>query len=122
MNPIAAGNAVILKTSEFSPKTQTNIAQLFYDAGLPTGVLNTIHVSPKDAPTVVKALIEHPFIRKVNFTGEFTKFGEPEEGPYRFHCRLYASRTYHRFAMCKCPETCCPGARRKGTSRGHRRC
>lgn len=72
INPLAAGNSVILKTSEFSPKTHNMIARLFIDAGLPEGVLNVVNVSTKDAPTVVKALIEHPFIRKVNFTGTYT--------------------------------------------------
>jgi acyl-CoA reductase-like NAD-dependent aldehyde dehydrogenase len=37
---------------------------------LPKGVLNVIHVSTKDAPSVTKALIEHEGVRKVNFTGE----------------------------------------------------
>jgi acyl-CoA reductase-like NAD-dependent aldehyde dehydrogenase len=74
VNPIAAGNAVILKTSEFSPKTHSLIAQVFYDAGLPAGVLNVVNVSTQDAPTVVKALIEHEFVRKVNFTGS-TRIG-----------------------------------------------
>lgn len=69
VNPLAAGCSVILKTSEFSPKTHGMIAKLFYDAGLPAGVLNTVNVSTQDAPTVVKAIIEHPAVRKVNFTG-----------------------------------------------------
>lgn len=69
MNPLAAGNAVILKTSEYSPKVHQNIASLFHDAGLPAGVLNVVHVDPRDAPQITKAIIEHPLIRKINFTG-----------------------------------------------------
>lgn len=69
INPLAAGCSVILKTSEFSPKTHAFIAQLFLDAGLPEGVLNVIHVSTQDSSQVIKAIIEHEGVRKVNFTG-----------------------------------------------------
>ncbi|UZJ57329.1 hypothetical protein CBS101457_006649 [Exobasidium rhododendri] len=69
VNPLAGGNVVILKTSEFSPKTHLGIAKLFHDAGLPDGVLNVIHVSTKDAPQVTTALIEEEAVRKINFTG-----------------------------------------------------
>lgn len=64
-----AGNAVVFKTSEFSPKIHTFAAQLFADAGLPEGVLNTIHVAPEDAPQVIANIIAHPALRKINFTG-----------------------------------------------------
>jgi acyl-CoA reductase-like NAD-dependent aldehyde dehydrogenase len=70
INPLAAGNCVILKTSEFSPKSHLAIAQLFLDAGLPAGVLNVVHVKTQDAPAVVQAFIEDDIVRKVNFTGE----------------------------------------------------
>ena len=68
-NAIMAGNAVIFKTSEFSPKIHTWAAQLFIDAGLPAGVLNVVHVAAKDAASVCSAIISHPAVRKVNFTG-----------------------------------------------------
>ncbi|KZV92379.1 aldehyde dehydrogenase [Exidia glandulosa HHB12029] len=68
-NPIMAGNTCVLKTSEFSPKVHTSIAQIFLEAGLPAGVLNVVHVDPKDAPAVAEAVIAHPAVRKVNFTG-----------------------------------------------------
>lgn len=74
VNPLAAGNVVVLKTSEHSPKIHSAIARVFIDAGLPAGVLNVIHVSPQDAPAVTKALIEEEFVRKVNFTGS-TRIG-----------------------------------------------
>jgi vanillin dehydrogenase len=50
--PIVAGNTVVLKTSEMSPLSNTIIAQLFMEAGLPPGVLNVIHCSPENAPKV----------------------------------------------------------------------
>ena len=45
------------------------LADIFADAGLPAGVLNVIHVAPKDAPEVVEAIIAHPSVGKINFTG-----------------------------------------------------
>ena len=39
------------------------------DAGLPDGVLNILAYRPEDAPTITTSLIEHPFVKKVNFTG-----------------------------------------------------
>lgn len=66
---IAAGNTAILKTSEFAPRVHLSVAQLLIDAGLPKGVLNVVHVDPAHAPEVTEALISHPQVRKVNFTG-----------------------------------------------------
>lgn len=39
------------------------------DAGLPDGVLNVLAYRPEDAPAITQSLIEHPAIKKVNFTG-----------------------------------------------------
>lgn len=55
-----------------SPRTHHFIAQLFVDAGFPPGVVNLILHRPEDAAEVVEALIKHPAIRKVNFTGSTT--------------------------------------------------
>lgn len=68
-NAIMAGNTVVLKTSEYSPRVHLFGAKLFYDAGLPPGVLNVLHMSPQDAPRVSETIIAHPAVRKVNFTG-----------------------------------------------------
>ncbi|KAF8593464.1 ALDH-like protein [Ceratobasidium sp. AG-I] len=51
-NPIMAGNTAILKTSEHSPRLHTAVSQIFAEAGLPDGVLNVVHVDPKNAPKV----------------------------------------------------------------------
>ncbi|OQE21324.1 hypothetical protein PENSTE_c012G02721 [Penicillium steckii] len=67
--PIAAGNTVVLKGSEFSPKCFWALGDVFRQAGLPAGVLNVIHHQPSDAPAVTNALIAHPYVRKINFTG-----------------------------------------------------
>ncbi|PWN26099.1 aldehyde dehydrogenase [Jaminaea rosea] len=69
LNPLAAGNTCILKTSENSPRTHLAVAQLLYDAGLPKGVLSVVHSAPQDVVEVTNALIHHPAVRKINFTG-----------------------------------------------------
>ncbi|POY76346.1 hypothetical protein BMF94_0543 [Rhodotorula taiwanensis] len=69
LQPIMAGNAAILKTSEMSPRTHMIVAEIMHEAGLPAGVLSVVHVDPKDAPKVTEALIAHNAVRKVNFTG-----------------------------------------------------
>ncbi|MBD3679978.1 MAG: aldehyde dehydrogenase [Rhodobacteraceae bacterium] len=67
--PLACGNTVVLKGSELCPKTHEWVARAFCDAGLPAGVLNFITNAPEKASEVVEALIAHPSVRRVNFTG-----------------------------------------------------
>ncbi|GAA5869010.1 hypothetical protein JCM1840_000442 [Sporobolomyces johnsonii] len=69
LQPIMAGNAAILKTSEMSPRTHMIIAEIMKEAGLPDGVLTIVHIAPQDAPKVVEALIAAPAVLKINFTG-----------------------------------------------------
>ncbi len=67
--PLACGNAVILKASETCPATHRMIVETLNAAGLPKGVLNVITHSAEDAPEVISALIAHPRVRRINFTG-----------------------------------------------------
>lgn len=67
--PPACGNTVVLKSSEMCPMTHRLIGQVLRDAGLPPGALNIISNAPDDAKAVVDALISHPVVRRVNFTG-----------------------------------------------------
>lgn len=67
--PIACGNTVLFRASELSPKTHILIAEALREAGLPSGVLNVITNAPDDASTIVDTLIEHPAVRRINFTG-----------------------------------------------------
>jgi acyl-CoA reductase-like NAD-dependent aldehyde dehydrogenase len=71
---LACGNTVVLKASESSPGTQYLLARILRDAGLPPGVLNLITNAPADAAKIGEALISHPAVRRVNFTGS-TKTG-----------------------------------------------
>jgi acyl-CoA reductase-like NAD-dependent aldehyde dehydrogenase len=67
--PLACGNTVILKASELCPQTHALIVEAFVDAGLPTGVVNLVTNAPCDAGEIVGALIDHPAVRRINFTG-----------------------------------------------------
>jgi acyl-CoA reductase-like NAD-dependent aldehyde dehydrogenase len=67
--PLACGNAVILKASELCPRTHELIIEAFAAAGFPEGVVNLVTNDPKDAGEVVGALIDHPAVRRINFTG-----------------------------------------------------
>lgn len=67
--PLACGNTVILKGSEISPGTHAMIGEVFRDAGFPEGVVNVVLNAPADAADVVGAMIAHPAVRRVNFTG-----------------------------------------------------
>lgn len=66
---LATGNTTILKSSDLTPRCYWAIARALIDAGLPDGCLNLISCRSQVAPEVVNAMIEHPAVRKVNFTG-----------------------------------------------------
>jgi acyl-CoA reductase-like NAD-dependent aldehyde dehydrogenase len=72
--PLSCGNTVILKASEVCPGTHALIAEALVEAGLPAGVVNVVTNAPADAAEVVGALIAHPAVRRINFTGS-TKVG-----------------------------------------------
>ncbi|TGT74320.1 aldehyde dehydrogenase [bacterium M00.F.Ca.ET.159.01.1.1] len=72
--PLACGNTVVLKASEMCPGTHRLIGQVLVEAGLPKGAVNVVTNDPKDAAAIVEALIAHPAVKRVNFTGS-TKVG-----------------------------------------------
>jgi len=67
--PLACGNTVILKASEICPRTHRLIGEAFRAAALGEGVVNVVSNTPADASRIVEALIAHPTVRRVNFTG-----------------------------------------------------
>jgi benzaldehyde dehydrogenase (NAD) len=67
--PLACGNTVVLKGSELSPATHGLIIEALQEAGLPPGVVNFVTNAPADAGAVVEAMVAHPAVRRVNFTG-----------------------------------------------------
>lgn len=73
--PLACGNTVVLKGSELCPKTHGLIVEALIEAGFPNGVVNFVTNAPADAAAVVEAMIAHPAVRRVNFTGS-TRVGK----------------------------------------------
>lgn len=64
--PLAVGNSVIIKMAEQTPVTTTKFAQICLEAGIPAGVVNVVH---GDGPTTGAALVAHPRVPKITFTG-----------------------------------------------------
>ncbi|KAH8925282.1 aldehyde dehydrogenase [Atractiella rhizophila] len=62
---VAAGNAIILKSSEKAPLTSIHLASLTKEAGFPDGLINVV----SGAGDTGKILAEHMEIRKIAFTG-----------------------------------------------------
>jgi aldehyde dehydrogenase (NAD+) len=62
---LAAGNTVVIKPAKYTPLTALAFAELAMEAGLPPGVLNVLTCDARTG----QALIEHPGIDKVAFTG-----------------------------------------------------
>jgi len=63
---LAAGNTVIAKPAEYTPLTALRVAELGLEAGLPDGVFQVL---PGHGPVAGRALVEHPDVRKIVFTG-----------------------------------------------------
>ena len=82
---LAFGNTAVLKMSELSPLTAARLAELALEAGVPPGVLNVVHGYGR---TAGEALVRHPDIRAISFTGS-TATGE----------RIVASAGLKKFSM-----------------------
>ena len=63
---LAAGNTVVAKPAETTPLTTLRVAELAGEAGLPPGVLNVVTGGPETG----EALVAHPDVRRVAFTGQ----------------------------------------------------
>ncbi|MFF1677899.1 aldehyde dehydrogenase family protein [Streptomyces sp. NPDC058256] len=63
---LAAGNAVILKPAETTPLTALRLAELALEAGLPEDLFQVL---PGAGPVAGNALVEHPGVAKIVFTG-----------------------------------------------------
>jgi aldehyde dehydrogenase (NAD+) len=62
---LAAGNCVVLKPSELGPFTPQLFGEICLDAGLPPGVVNIVTGGPEAG----EALVGHPVVGKITFTG-----------------------------------------------------
>src|ERR671938_1320751 len=63
---LACGNTVVLKPAEQTPLTALRLAELALEAGIPEGVFNVV-TGP--GSVVGEAIIRHPAVRKLSFTG-----------------------------------------------------
>ncbi|MBN3796391.1 5-carboxymethyl-2-hydroxymuconate semialdehyde dehydrogenase [Burkholderia sp. Ac-20392] len=63
---LALGNTAVLKMSELSPLTADQLGRLALEAGIPPGVLNVVQGY---GATAGDALVRHPDVRAVSFTG-----------------------------------------------------
>ena len=63
---LASGNTVVAKPSEITPFTAFHLSELAVGCGLPPGVLNIVQGT---GPSVGSAIVEHPQIKAVSFTG-----------------------------------------------------
>ena len=69
---LLCGNTVVAKPADTTPLTTLRLAEILTEAGLPAGVLNVV---PGTGPGAGEALVTHPLVRKVAFTGS-TPTGE----------------------------------------------
>jgi succinate-semialdehyde dehydrogenase/glutarate-semialdehyde dehydrogenase len=63
---LLCGNTVVAKPADTTPFTTLALAQTLHEAGVPAGVFNVV---PGTGPGAGEALITHPMVRKVAFTG-----------------------------------------------------
>jgi betaine-aldehyde dehydrogenase len=63
---LAMGNTLVLKPASLTPLTALRLGELALEAGVPPGVLNVV---PGSGATAGEALIRHPLLRKISFTG-----------------------------------------------------
>src|ERR1700733_5515244 len=63
---LAAGNGVVLKPASYTPTSGIELGRIALDAGVPPGVLNVV---PGAGGKIGDALVNHPLVRMVSFTG-----------------------------------------------------
>ncbi len=65
---LAAGCTIVMKPAEQTPLTCLRLGELAQEAGFPKGVINIV---PGYGPTAGAALVKHPEVDKIAFTGEY---------------------------------------------------
>lgn len=69
---LAAGNTIVIRPSEYTPMSAMELINIMVEAGLPRGVVNLIN---GDAHAQGQAMLDHPALRKISFTGS-TRVGK----------------------------------------------
>jgi betaine-aldehyde dehydrogenase len=63
---LAMGNTIIVKPASQTPLTAVRLGEIALKAGIPPGVLNVV---PGPGTSAGEALVKHPLVRKISFTG-----------------------------------------------------
>jgi len=63
---LAMGNTIVVKPAEQTPLTTLRLGELALEAGIPAGVFNVV---PGEGVPAGEALVRHPLVRKISFTG-----------------------------------------------------
>ena len=63
---LAAGCTVVVRPSEYTPRSAMLYARTLADAGVPAGVINVVNGDP---PAMAEAMLDDPRLRKIQFTG-----------------------------------------------------
>jgi betaine-aldehyde dehydrogenase len=63
---LAMGNTIVVKPAEQTPLTTLRLGELAMEAGIPVGVFNVV---PGEGVPAGEALVRHPLVRKISFTG-----------------------------------------------------
>jgi betaine-aldehyde dehydrogenase len=63
---LAAGNGIVLKPASFTPTSGIELGRIALDAGVPPGVFNVV---PGAGSKIGDALVSHPLVRMISFTG-----------------------------------------------------
>ncbi|CAF1080073.1 unnamed protein product [Adineta steineri] len=125
---LACGNTVILKPAEQTPLSALYCAALIKEAGFPPGVVNIV---PGDGPECGNAIVVHPHVDKLAFTGS-SEIGRliQETAAKHHHYRVslelggksaliicedadldYAAKVAHQALYFNAAQCCCAGSR-----------
>ena len=63
---LAAGNGIVLKPASYTPTSGIELGRIALDADVPPGVLNVV---PGEGGKIGDALVTHPLVRMISFTG-----------------------------------------------------
>ncbi len=66
---LACGNTVVFKASELCPRTHEIVIEALSEGGIPSGVVGVVTNPRETSNDVVGALIDHPAVKRINFTG-----------------------------------------------------
>src|SRR5712664_2025038 len=70
ISPVAAGNTVVVKPSEFAPVSAgIMLAEVAEEAGFPAGVINVVTHAPGAAAAIADEFFERPEVRVINLIG-----------------------------------------------------